>query len=415
LNDPGRKRLRRDGRYFHRDASHRESHAQSELDLPPITEHPLASAAKPVTVAEAAGLAEMIEHLTAAGSFAFDSEFIGERSYEPHLCLLQAATAERVYVVDPLAGADLGGLWELIARDDVEKIVLAGQQDFGPAVQHTGRPPANIMDVQIAAGFIHADYPLSLARLVETFLGVSLGKGMTFTHWDRRPLSAVQMRYAADDVRYLPAARDVIGRRLEEAGRADWARQECRAALEELSVYQPPAETLYQRVRGRDRLGRRELAVLRELAVVRDAAARHEDEPPRTLVKDGVLLAMARRRVHSLEDLDRIKGLPRPFKARYGRELAEAGARALTLPEDHWPPAALREMPEDRERGDRVWVEIVRFCEQRSVAPALVASRKEVVRLCHAAAAGETLDEHRLMRGWRRELLGERLDELLKV
>jgi ribonuclease D len=356
----------------------------------------------------------MIDRLKEAGAFAFDSEFIGEATYEPRLCLLQAATAKRVYLVDPLAGLDLLGLWELVAHPAVEKIVLAGQQDFGPAVARTGRAPANILDVQIAAGFVHAEYPLSLGRLVERFVGVPLGKGLTFTHWDKRPLSAQQVRYAADDVRYLPAAREAIGQRLAELGRAAWAREECAAALEDMQLYRTAPEKLYLRVKGRERLWPRQLAALRELAILRDEAARRENVPARTLLRDSVLMALARHPARKLADLAAIKGLPRPVEHRYGREIMEATARALELPKEQYPPASEPgEDPALREQVDAVWAALTLFCTERSLAPGLVASRKEVARAARAIATGEPTEDLRLFRGWRKELLGDFLEKRL--
>jgi len=334
----GRGRRRDDGRHRKRHESHQESHAQNPPErLGPIPDHPLVSQDPPAVIRTPEALTEMIDHLAAAGSFAFDSEFIGERNYRPLLCLVQAATTRRVFVVDPLGGLDLSGLWELIVCPAVEKIVLAGQQDFLPAVRHTHRPPANIMDVQIAAGLVHPDYPLSLTRLLAEFVGVSLGGTMAFSHWDKRPLTAVQIRYAADDVRYLPAARAAIGKRLAELGRCDQARQKCAAALEDVSLYDPAPETLYLRVRGRGRLGRRRLAVLRELAIWRDRAARREDVPTRTLVKDGVLVALARRQPTQPADLSGIRGMPRPVVARYATKIIQAVAKALALPANQLP------------------------------------------------------------------------------
>jgi ribonuclease D len=401
-------------RHFRRQESHQQSHfEQGEGPLPPVAAHPLVCPDAPTVVDTAAALAEMNEHLSATGSFAFDSEFIGEMSYIPRLCLVQAATTKRVFIVDPLAGVDLGSFWELVVSPAIEKVVLAGQQDFGPAVQHTGRAPAHITDVQIAAGFIHVDWPLSLSRLVQEFVGVALGKGLTFTRWDDRPLSAVQMRYAADDVRYLPAAWAVIAARVAELGRGAWVREECASALEDLAFYRPAPETLYLRVRGRDRLNRRALAVLRELAILRDDAARREKVPPRTLLNDGVLGALARRPVTSLAGLDAVRGLPRPVEALYGREIVEATERAMALPEDRLPPREPADTHDAQDRVDKLWADLTAFCTAKSVAPAMVASRKEVARLCRAAAAGQPLEGNRLGRGWRKDLLGDLLKQIL--
>ncbi len=399
---------RDDGRHFWREQSHRQSHSQESLEsLGPVAAHPLACAEEAVVVQTGQALAEMIEHLAAAGAFAFDSEFIGERTYTPHLCLVQVATTRKVYVVDPLGGLDLSPFWELIVSPALRKIVLAGQQDFGPAVLRTGKPPANVMDLQIAAGFVRVDYPLSLVRLVQEFVGVSLGKAHTFTHWDNRPLSAVQMRYAADDVRYLPAAWDAISRQLAEFGRAAWAQQECDAALGDMSLYVTPPELLYQRVRGQDRLRPRNLAILRELAIVRDQAARREDLPTRTFLKDSILAAMARYLAARVEDLARIKGLPRPVELKYGRQFVEATARALALPEDRLPPSGPKP-PSRRQTGtDEAWARLSQFCQERSIAPTLVSSPREVARARRLLAHNQPLDQHRLFQGWRKELLGD--------
>src|SRR5437899_383229 len=83
-------------------------------------------------------------------------------------------------------------------------------------------PAANVFDTQVAAGMIGLAYPSGLSKLVRELVGVRLGKGFTFTHWDQRPLTAVQIRYAADDVRYLPALRESIGQKLDVLGHMRW-------------------------------------------------------------------------------------------------------------------------------------------------------------------------------------------------
>jgi ribonuclease D len=396
-------------RYTRRAISHEESHAGPGGQAPPpIAAHPLASPDAPKMVATNDGLKDAIARLRSAKAFAFDSEFIGELSYEPRLCLLQAATAREVFVIDPLCGLDVLPFWGLLADASVEKIVHSGQQDFMLMARQTGRAPANVLDAQIAAGFVHADYPLSLARLVEEFVGVPLGKAHTFTHWDHRPLSAVQVHYAGDDVRYLPAARVEIERRLVQRGRLAWAREECAATLEDASLYESDPRTLYLRVRGRDRMGRRSLAALRELAAFRDRAARRENVPPRSLLTDGVMRALARRPVERLADLARVAGLPRPVERQYGEEIVAATLKALAQPEADWPQADPPEPPALTKKIKALWDAIQRRCEETGVAAGLVASRREIVRLC-LPGGEKSPGSSRLLRGWRREFLGNLL------
>src|SRR5256885_2877808 len=92
-------------------------------------------------------------------------------------------------------------------------------------------------------------YPVSLSRLVHEMTGARLGKGLTFTHWDQRPLSAMQLRYAADDVRFLPAVRAELGKHLAASGHAPWVAEECAAQCDPaIHTFDPQRQ--YLRMRG---------------------------------------------------------------------------------------------------------------------------------------------------------------------
>src|SRR6185295_14475604 len=162
--------------------------------------------------------------------------------------------------------------WELLCEPGVEKIVHAGEQDIEPVVRHLNRAPADFFDTQICAGFCALPYPVSLSKLVGELIGAKLGKGLTFTHWDQRPLSAMQLRYAADDVRYLPALRAEMGKRLAATGHEAWAREEFESLCEP-TQYQFDPQTSYMKVRNSTSLTPQGLAILRELTIWRDSLA----------------------------------------------------------------------------------------------------------------------------------------------
>src|SRR5687768_7789247 len=244
----GKRRRGGYSRSDHRDRAHADAHHDDASAAPHETpDLPLVPKGPAPLLASSAELAELIAHLRDIGSFAYDSEFIGELTYHPKLCVLQVASAERVALIDPLAKVNLTPFWELLCDPAVEKIVHAGDQDVEPVVRHLGRAPANFFDTQITAGFVGLPYPVSLSKLVGELVGAKLGKGLTFTHWDQRPLSPMQLRYAADDVRYLPAVRAELGRRLDANGHASWASEECEA-LCDASQYRFDPETQYLRV-----------------------------------------------------------------------------------------------------------------------------------------------------------------------
>jgi ribonuclease D len=358
-------------------------------------------------------LAELLESLKKAGSFAYDSEFIGELTYLPKLCLIQVASSTRIALIDPLADLDIQPFWELVADPSVEKIVHAGLQDVEPVFRFFGKPPANLFDTQIAAGFAGVGYPLSLSKLVMAFVGAKLGKGLTFSHWDRRPLTDHQLRYAADDVRYLPAARHEIGKRLNQSHRIDWAREES-AALADPALHLFDPQTQWTKFRGAGALPPVNQAILRELTIWRDGAAQTEDVPPRTLVRDEILLDMARFPVETIEELNRIKGLPRPVETKYGPQMVHATQAAKSSPPEHWPAFANHEpASEEKFRADCLYIASQCLSAAQGIDPALVTSRQEIGEIYRGFSSGEVPGNSRVLRGWRREAVGQALLDLL--
>ncbi|HWE01701.1 MAG TPA: HRDC domain-containing protein [Tepidisphaeraceae bacterium] len=401
----------------HRARNHESAHASAlaqALEPADTSERPLVHPGAPEIVETAEQLQQLIVNLRDDGSFAYDSEFIGELTYHPRLCLLQVASHRRVALIDPLAELDLLPFWELLADPAIEKIVHAGEQDIEPVVRHLRRPAANVLDTQICAGFIGLPYPLSLSKLVAELTGARLGKGLTFTHWDNRPLSPVQLRYAADDVRYLPAAAAELLRRMDALRHTAWAREEC-AAVCSPDLYRFDPQTQFMRVRGATSLQPRNLAILRELTILRDSAAREQDVPPRSFLKDEVLLDLARNPAKSLDYLGRVRGLPRAVEHDYGRRIIDATSKAFTLPTIDLPaPREYEPSPRDKFRVDAVFSVAQCLCAGLSMDPALVASRQDVTDFYRSLTTGPAPGETpKLLQGWRKQAIGDPLIEFL--
>jgi ribonuclease D len=383
------------------------AHANAAAALP-IPKHPLICQGKPVLIESDSALVELIAHLRDERAFAYDSEFIGELTYIPKLCVIQVATSRRIGLIDPLADLNLAPFWQLLADDSVEKIVHAGQQDIEPVWRHTGEPGRHFFDTQIAAGFLGLAYPLSLSRLVEEFLHVKLPKGLTFTHWDQRPLSSVQLRYAADDVRYLPAVHAELSSQLNKTGHMGWARQEF-DSLCASSMRRFDPESQYLRIRGTSSLPPKNMAVLRELTIWRDQASQECDQPPRSFLRDEVLAELARSPVKETEKLTTIKGLPRPVISEYGQTIVDLTARALALPPKLQPhPPSVEETPRGRFNADALWATFQCLCSGRGIDPALVASHQEITHFHRCP------DDSPLMQGWRRQAFGQPLLNLMR-
>lgn len=381
---------------------------------PAATPMPADPAALMVT--DAGRLEEFCAALREAGEFGFDTEFIRERSYKPQVCLVQAAGAERLALIDPLR-VDLGPFWDLVTDPAVRTIVHAGEQDFELCYLWTGRAPANVFDVQVAAGLAGVGYPLSYERLAKEVLKVSVGKSESFSEWGRRPLTKSQLRYAVEDVLHLLPLKEHLDERLASLGRATWVREEM-GRLERAAFYAREVDEAWTRVRGGDGLSRRGRAVLRELAVWREHAAEAEDLPPRTCLRDEVLVGLARRTPQSAGELRNIRGLPAPVASRHGRDLLEAIGRGLAVPGGECPEAADRR---DDEPSDRMLVDLAAaagqgLCLAGSLAHPLLATRSDYQDLVTALAgrAGAADPPPRLLAGWRREFAGDVLAAVLE-
>jgi ribonuclease D len=403
-------RIGRPPHHRHRARSHEHAHSQSPGHGPTQHKHhPLACSDRPQLITRSDELAELLHGLRAAGSFAYDSEFIGELTYLPRLCLIQAATSTRVALIDPLADLDVRPFWELVADASIEKVVHAGTQDVEPVFRAVGKPPANLFDTQITAGFAGIGYPLSLSKLVFSVVGAKLGKGLTFSHWDHRPLTDHQLRYAADDVRYLPAVRHELGKKLEGMPHVAWAREESESLADpSLHVFDP--QTQWMKIRGAPLLPGVNQAILRELVAWREGAAAEEDVPPRTMVKDEILLEMSRNPIDSVADLARVKGLPRPVEDKYGEAILAATNKAKALPPAEHPAIALHEpSPEEKFRADSLFYATQTICAGQQIDPNLVTSRQEIGELYRLLSGGKDPAKLRILRGWRREAAGQKL------
>ncbi len=378
----------------------------------PVIEHPLVPADEPELVTDDAGLGAMLEAARAAGCVAFDTEFIGEETYVPRICLVQVATADRLWLLDPIPSLDVTPAWELVADPDVTVVVHAGQQDLEPALRLLGRPPVNVVDTQLAAAFLDLPHPLSLAAVVDLFLGVKLGKGMTFTRWDRRPLSRAHLGYAADDVRYLVAAWRAIEAALEDRGRLAWARAECdeQVAPDRFGF---DVDRRTERIVGTRNFRPRQVAVVREVLQLRDEAARERNVPPRAFLRDEVILRLAKEMPETVDRLGDLKGMPRPVVESHGERLAALITAVKSRDPSELPARVTgEETIRDRVAIDSAWSAAQVLCRAAGVDPGLVSGRKDLARAWFAHRRGE--DVAALFPGWRREVLGEPLAALLR-
>lgn len=359
-------------------------------------------------------LDRLAERLASAGSFALDTEFVHERTFRPRLGTVQVAIEGLEAVIDPHSVESLEPIERLISDPETQKIVHAGRHDFEIMFDRTGLAPRNVFDTQVAAALVGYGAQVSYAALVKRIAHRSLAKTETRTDWTRRPLSAEQIRYALDDVRYLGAIRDHLTDRLSTLGRAQWASEEF-TALEEATLYGPPEPREYYLRLKHSTLGPEKVAVLRELAAWREREAAGRDMPRVQLVRDEVLLQMARRPPGTLDELKKFRFPRRGTAAREGGAMLEAIRRAQAgpLPERETEKRDRRNGTHD----DALTRLLDTFLRARAIdaeiAPELLATRAQLERLTRGRQA-DPLPELAVLTGWRRGFIGEDLLALLR-
>ena len=360
-------------------------------------------------------LAQLCEQAHSVGLIALDVEFVRERSYVPQLALLQVAVGDTCAIIDPLEVADLSPLFTLVSSPHVLKVLHAAGQDMEVLYWHSGQLPAQLFDTQIAAALVGLGEQISYGRLVQCLHGVTLDKGESYSDWLRRPLSAGQLTYALDDVRYLLASYAILSTRLEAMGRTAWATEEfARYANPEL--YQRHPRTLFRRIRRGRTLSSQGLSVLRELAAWREHQAQLRDCPPGSVLRDEVMVSLARKAPQSLDDLQRLQRLPRREIEQSASELLQAVACGLAAAEEHRPHPTRRWRLSHSENLMVKFLDacLRALCQRHQLSAPSVGIHADLEELVYRyRRGGQEIDRCRLLQGWRRELIGHDLLEIL--
>ena len=356
------------------------------------------------------------EAASASGRVGVDTEFMSEGRYRPLLCLVQIAVANagdaEVLLIDALAAdAELGSLAAILADPEIEVIVHAGRQDVAILRRMAETDVRNVFDTQVAAGFAGSSAQTGYGNLVAGLLDERVGKTASYTRWDTRPLSAEQLRYAAEDVAHLLPLADELKRRLRESGRLQWALEECRR-LEGATDERDP-ESAWERLPRVNQLDPRSRAVARALAAWRERTAAASDRPVGSVLGDQVVVEIARRRPQSVDQLAHIRGVHRSTLNRRGAGILEAVATGL---ED--PPIPRERTPPRSDTADGPVIALVEaWLRARALevglAYELVASRAELEALIGAARRGDPEPPVRALTGWREQLVGSDLRDLV--
>ncbi len=339
---------------------------------------------------------------------ALDTEFVWERTYYPRLGLIQLALSnEECFLIDPCAIDDLTPLGKLLADTEVVKIFHDAPQDLAILRSATGADPQNVFDTKLVAGFTGFPSTLSLAVLIERLLDIRLEKSQTRTNWLKRPLDPKQEEYALDDVRYLRAIRVLLLTRVLPDTRS-WME-------EELQRFDTPANYTgidvrdrYLKIKGSGKLNQRSLAILQNLVIWREKEAKKRNRPRGHIVKDPVLLSIARQQVEKKTQIQNCGEISGKSVESYGDAILEIVSTSLNQADSACPPL-VRHIKLNKSEKDimaKFHDFIILKSDIHGIDPPLVGNKSELKELLKSPSTAEG----RTRRGWRKQFLAEFID-----
>lgn len=357
----------------------------------------------PDFIQTAEALGTLIERIRTAPFLVLDTEFVREDTYYANLCVIQVGDGTLSVCVDALAAIDVQALFAALEATPALKVFHAPGQDLEIWAQLTGRCPTPLFDSQIAAALLGHGDQLGYAGLVEKLAGIKVDKSLSRTNWARRPLTAAELTYAADDVRHLAQLYPQMEAELAERGRLQWLREDC-ARMADPARYRPAPEAEWRRLKGLVKLERSAQHVAARLARWRDEVGESRNRPRKWILSDDDLYVLAERQPQTRAQLEHLAVLPAKTFERHADAL-------LGLIEDGRAdprPALVEDQRADdaeRARTKRLGERLRNIAAELDIPASLIAPRADLERL---ASEGDQANIP-LLNGWRRDVAGEAL------
>ncbi|MEO1527364.1 MAG: HRDC domain-containing protein [Planctomycetota bacterium] len=358
-------------------------------------------------------LRHFCDEVSDAHTIAFDTEFVSEDRYRPQLCLVQVAVGDRLAIIDPLSLETTKPFWDLLTVENRTVIAHAAREESRFCYRYTGKPIAGLFDTQLAAGFGGMEYPISLGNLVNKLIGKNLVKGESRTNWRHRPLSSDQIRYALQDVTDLEAMYRKQEKTMQKLDRRAWLDEE--TAIRQKRVIEQETSENWRRVSGCAGMTPRQLEIIRHLWRWRDRRGSELDRPVRRVMRDDLMVELARRGSAEVKKIRNIRGMDwRGYSGHY-EDIAAAIQAALEVPDNELP----KRTPRSRSvispmLSQFLSTSMACISRQNKLAPSIVGNADDVKEVLGYELDRQSGDEvPSLLQGWRGEIVGKTFRRLL--
>ena len=208
---------------------------------------------------------------------------------------------------------------------------------------------------------------------------------------------------------FLPRVYDKMAQQLEKLGRTKWLDPDFRA-MEDPERYTVHPETRFRRLKRVNQLKPRQLSAARELAAWRERRAMKLNIPRKWIMSDEQIVEACRREAQTIDDLFMVRGISDKVSTRVAREMVEALRVGLGKPSTEWP---ILDYPGKNEANVDVAVDMMsalvkQRARENNIAYHTLANNSD---LAEVARGHKDVD---VLKGWRREIVGNDLLSLLE-
>ena len=364
-------------------------------------------------------LNELCQALYSEKLLALDTEFVRTNTFYGQLGLIQLYAAQTCYLIDPIKVNAWDTFCEIFCEPTRLVILHSASEDLNLLSTSLNITPSCLFDSQIAGAFLGLGFSLSYQAIVQLILGQHVEKDVTRSNWLARPLSKRQLRYAADDVYYLPALEENLRKQLILENKVDWFEDECLALLETSRGFEDPSnwESSYSQISGSWKLATENLECLQQLCYWRETQARQRNKPKSWIAKDSDLLTMSTiigdSNHISIKTLMEETKIDKRFLGSDGEEILER----LTNSRYQLKPIEKALLNYPLSSSSR---KILKQCQERvsevanklSIAPELLARKRLLQKLVKDYEYSGTLIWPKEFSGWRKEVLNDSLTQI---
>ena len=331
---------------------------------------------------------------------ALDTEFMRVSTYFPKLGLIQLYDGERVSLIDPLAITDFSPFVALLSNPKVLKILHSCSEDLLVFLQEFDQLPHPMTDTQIMARFLGFGTSAGLAKLAQQYLNIEIDKAATRTNWIKRPLSDIQLQYAAGDVWYLLPLYHILKKELAKTPWEQAVIDDCELALAKTHKLQErDSEKAYLDISNAWKLNPLELSRLRILAQWRQNVAIERDLALSYIVKSDNLWKVAKNNPRNTSEMLEMGLTENEVRVR-GKKILQLLSQARRVSSNDYPK------PIERISEDPRYKKTIRLLQEKVNSLTPVGLTSEIV------ASKRTLDE--LIKWvWKYDCSQEKLPELL--